>query len=189
MITSGLVLIACRRAFGDLGAEIEHHDAVGQIHHKSHVVLHQQHRHAAVAQLPQQRGELLLFHVPQSGGGLVEQQQHRIDAQRARDLDDALLAERQAAGQLIDLVGEADALDLARRFRQQFGLIGAVEPEHAGDRAGMAAQMRADRDVFQHGHVRHQLDVLEGAGDAELRHFLRRRVVDVLAEHGDRAAG
>ena len=91
--------------------------------------------------------------------------------------------------ELVDLVGEADALDLARRFRQQSRLIGAIEPEHAGDRAGVAAQMRADRDVLQHGHVGHQLDVLEGPGDAELCHLLRRRVVDLLAEHRDRAAG
>ena len=129
-------MIACGRAFGDLGAEIEHHDAVGEIHDEAHVVLHQQHRHAAVAQLPQQGREPLLLHVPQAGGRLVEQQQHRIDAERARDLDDALLAERQAAGELVDLVAEADALDLARRFGEQARLIGAVEPEHAGDRAG-----------------------------------------------------
>ena len=137
----------------------------------------------------QQRGKPLLLHVAQSGGRLVQQQQQRIDAQRARDLDDALLAERQAACQLVDLVAEADALDLARGLRQQSCLIGAVEPEHAGERAGMAAQMRADRDVLQHGHVGHQLDVLEGAGDAELDDFLRRRVVDLVAEHRDGAAG
>ena len=134
-------------------------------------------------------GEPLLLHVPQSGGGLVEQQQDRVDAQRARDLDDALLAERQAAGELIDLVAEPDALDLARRFGQQFRFVGPVEPQHAGDGAGMAAQMRADRDVFQHAHVGHQLDVLEGPGDAEFCDFLRRRVVDVLAVHRDGAAG
>ena len=57
------------------------------------------------------------------------------------------------------------------------------------ERTGMAAQMRADRDVFQHRHVRHQLDVLERAGDAEFCHFLRWRVVDAPAEHGDLAAG
>ena len=89
----------------------------------------------------------------------------------------------------VDLVAEADALDLARGFRQQPGFVGAVEPEHAGDRAGMPAQMGADRDVLQHGHVGHQLDVLEGSGDAELDDLLRRRVVDLVAEHGDRAAG
>ena len=69
-----------------------------------------------------------------------------------------------------------------------FASSDAVEAEHAGDGAGLAAQMRADRDVFQHAHVRHQFDMLEGAGDAELCHLLRRRVVDFLAEHRDRAA-
>src|SRR5687768_18202575 len=43
------------------------------------------------------------------------------------------------------------------------------------------------RDVLQHGHVGHQLDVLEGACDAELDHFLWRRVRDFVAEHGDLA--
>ncbi len=136
----------------------------------------------------QQRGQLLLLHVPQAGGRLVEQQQDRVDAQRARDLDDALLAERQASGQLVDLVGEADALDLPCGFRQQFRFVCAIEPQHAGDGAGMSAQMRADRDVLQHAHVRHQFDMLERPGDAELCHLLRRRVVDVLAEHRDGAA-
>ena len=52
---------------------------------------------------PQQRGEPLLLHVPQSRGRLVEQQQHRIDAQRARDLDDALLAERQRCRRAVSI--------------------------------------------------------------------------------------
>jgi hypothetical protein len=76
----GIALDGLGRALGDPRAEVEHHDAVGQVHHKSHVVFHQQHRHAAVAQLPQQCCQLLLFHVPQAGGGLVEQQQLRVDA-------------------------------------------------------------------------------------------------------------
>jgi hypothetical protein len=50
-------------------------------------------------------------------------------------------------------------------------------------------KMRADRDVFQHRHVWNELDMLEGSGDAEPGHFLRRRVVDLSAENGNRAAG
>ena len=42
-------------------------------------------------------GERLLLEVAQARRGLVEQQQRRIGGERARDLDDALLAERQAA--------------------------------------------------------------------------------------------
>ena len=35
-----------------------------------------------------------------------------------------------AAGELVDLVGEPDALDLPRGFRQQPRFVGAVEPQH-----------------------------------------------------------
>src|SRR5260370_705424 len=79
----GIGLDRLRRAFGDLGAEVEHHDAVGQIHHKSHVLLHQQHRHAAAAQLAQQAFEPLLLHMPQSRAPLGAQQTGRACAQRA----------------------------------------------------------------------------------------------------------
>ena len=104
-------------------------------------MLDQQHRHAAVAQLTEQGGEPLLFHVPQSRGRFIEQQQQRIDTQRARNLDDALLAERQASGQLVDLVAEADALECLRRCAPIATFSSTVI-------------------------VRHQLDVLEGPGGA-----------------------
>ena len=88
------------------------------------------------------------------------------------------------------LVAEADALDLARGLGEQLRLLGAVEPQHARERAGAAAQMRAERDVLEHGHVGHQLDVLEGARDAAAR---RRPAAaapsTLLAEHRDVAAG
>ena len=124
---------------------------------------------------------LLLFHVPQARGRLVEQQQHRIGAERARNLDDALLAERQAAGQLMHPVAKPDALDLPRGLRQQALLVGAVEPQQAGDRARVAAQVRAERDVLQHRHVRDQLHVLERPRDAEADDALRRRAIDPAA--------
>jgi len=72
--------------------------------------------------------------------------------------------------QLIDLVAEADAFDLARGFRQQSRLV-ADRPEHAGDRAGVPRRMGADRDVFPHGHVGHSLTWLKRPGDAEFYHF------------------
>jgi hypothetical protein len=37
-------------------------------------------------------------------------------------------------------------------------------------------RVRADEHVFQHGHRREQLDVLEGAGNPQLDHAARRRV-------------
>ncbi len=118
MITSGLVLIACGVPLGDLGAEIQHHDAVGQIHHESHIVFHQQHRHAAVAQLAQQGCELQLFHVTQAGRRFIEQ--YNIGSTHSARAISTIRCwpSGQAPGQLIDLVAETDTLDLARCFRQ-----------------------------------------------------------------------
>src|SRR5258708_39055395 len=49
--------------------------------------------------------------------------------------------------------------------------------------------MRADRDVFQYRHVRHQFSMLKGSGDAEFCNLLRPRVMDLVAENRDGAAG
>ena len=67
------------------------------------------------------------------------------------------------------VLAEADALDLARRLGDDLGLAGAVEAKKRGERADAGAQMRADRDVLEHRHPRHELDVLEGAADARGR--------------------
>jgi len=82
------------------------------------------------------------------------------------------------------LGAEPDALDLARGFRQELRFIGAIEPQHARDGAGTARKW-SDRDIFQHGHVGHQLDVLKGARHAEPGDVLRRRVDDRPAEQRD----
>ena len=52
----------------------------------------------------------------------------------------------------------------------------------------MAAQMRAERDVLEHGHVGDQLDVLERARDAAPDDALRRRLLDPLPLRRDLAA-
>jgi len=73
-------------------------------------------------------------------------------------------ARATGCGQRIDLVGEADALDLARRLRQQSG----SSERSSRSMLEMARLVRADGPIarFQHAHVRHQLDMLEGPGDA-----------------------
>ena len=45
-MTAWLRLHLGRRAVGDLLAVVEHHDAVGQVHHHAHVVLDQRDRGA-----------------------------------------------------------------------------------------------------------------------------------------------
>ncbi len=61
------------------------------------------------AQVEQQLVELRRFARVEAGGGLVQAQQHRVDAQRARDLDAALDAVGQVAGGVVGEVGELEA--------------------------------------------------------------------------------
>jgi hypothetical protein len=83
------------RALGDDGAELQHGDAVGQVHHEFHVVFHHQNGQPFGAQLRQQLGQRLLLKVAQAGGRLVQQQQAGSASQRAGDFEDALLAQGQ----------------------------------------------------------------------------------------------
>ena len=105
-----------RHAFGELLAEIHHHQPIGEPHDEVHVVLDEQDRHALGLQRAQQPRELLLFEIAQARGGLVEQQQRGIGGERARDLDDALLAERQAARGVEHVLAKTHARDRARRL-------------------------------------------------------------------------
>ena len=71
-----------------------HHDAVGQPHDEAHIVLDQQDAQPLGLQAQQQRRQRRLLQMAQARGRLVEQQEPRIERQRAGDLDEALLAER-----------------------------------------------------------------------------------------------
>ena len=85
-----------RRALGDLAAEIERDDLVGNRHHQVHVMLDEQHRDLAlVADAPDQRAELADLAVVEPAGRLVEQQQLRPTGKRARQFDPLAGAERQ----------------------------------------------------------------------------------------------
>ena len=83
---------------------------IGQTHDKIHVVLNEKNSEALVAQLAKHLGQFLFFLVAQPGGGLVKQQQHRIGSKRPRDLQDALLAESQVAGEFIQRIAKPDPL-------------------------------------------------------------------------------
>ena len=95
-MTSGLVRMSSGSAFGDLAAEVEHHDVFGDRHHHCHVVLDEQHRERVlVADLAHEGRELVDLGVREPGGGLVEAQQARARGERAGDLDPLQRAVRQ----------------------------------------------------------------------------------------------
>jgi hypothetical protein len=66
---------------------------------------------------------------------------------------------------VVQLLAHADALQLALGLGKQGAALRAVKAQHGFGRAAVAAQVRAQGDVFQHRHVRHHLHVLEGARD------------------------
>src|SRR6266576_3211202 len=101
-----------RRAFANLPTEVEHHDVIRDPHHKGHVVLHQQHRHAEVGMhaAKQARHRVHLF-VTDSAGGLVEQENAWARDERAGELDPLLHAERQNGDWMVGPCPEADEVE------------------------------------------------------------------------------
>src|SRR5450756_441255 len=84
----GIVADFPRRALGDLDAVIHHHDMVGNFHHHRHVVLDQKDRGAVVvADREQQLAQAGALPRVQAGGRLVEAEQSRFGAHRARDFE------------------------------------------------------------------------------------------------------
>ncbi len=157
---------------------------VGQVHHKVHVVLNQQHAHAFRLQFFQQLRQLLFFLIAQARRRLVQQQQAGIAAQRARDFQYALLSQRQAAGLFMQHGSQAYPFQLSFGFQQQRVFQLLVAAQHAGDHfadvAMLGAQVGAYRDVFQHCHGRQQAHMLEGAAYAQLDDLARRQAADLL---------
>src|SRR5262245_65362384 len=79
------------------------------------------------SQRAQQLGQRELLLSPQASRRLVEQQQHRIRCERARDLEQALVAERQIAGKLERPVAEPDAGKLVHGLVPRPGFFAPVE--------------------------------------------------------------
>src|SRR4051794_25765179 len=109
----------------------------------------------------QKPGEALSFLTHQAGRGLVEQQQRRLERQRAGDPNQLLHTIREASRRRIAITVELeevdDALDLAALLRLL--APGTPEIERAGEKAATHQEMSADEQVLGHGHVREELGV------------------------------
>ena len=60
--------------------------------------------------------EFLALAIVEPGGGLVEAQEHRVGAHRARDFEPPLCAVGQRAGRIVGAVGEADTVEPVARL-------------------------------------------------------------------------
>ena len=111
-----------------------------------------------------------------AGRRFVQRQQPGLGRQRAGDLQTALVAVGEIPGAVMGELADADILQqrMGLVAHRLFFLPGAAV---AGDRRPQAvagAYVAADHHVFQHAHFVEQPQVLEGASDAGLRHFIDR---------------
>ena len=95
----------------------------------------------------------------------------RLADQRARDLDQALLAEGEGGGLAIGELGHADEGQGAPRRFLHPGLLAAapLEIEPGAEEAGAVAAMQTRHHVLEDGHAAKQLGGLERASKPPLR--------------------
>ena len=117
------------------------------------------------------------------GGRLVEEQELRLQAERAAHLDDLAHPVGQVRDPLLAVVGELQEVDDVFHAAPVLELL----PPHRGKEQEMGQRRRApvdmtaDQEVLQNGGVLEELDVLEGAREAERCDAMRRQRGDVAA--------
>ena len=130
------------------------------------------HQHGALARdAADQHGGAADVLATHAGGGLVQQQQLRLERERGRKLERAALSVRELAGLALALIGEADILKQRVGARIERLEHGSAAPEREAIGPG-----RLQRDA----HVLARRHRLEDGGDlkrthhAEPRHRARR---------------
>src|SRR5512143_3289190 len=174
---------------GDLLPVAHHDDLVRDLHDDRHVVLHEQHGDAHVADPRDQPSHIVRFPHVQPGRGFIEQEELRLAGERPADLDDALLA-----------VGEADRLRSGmgadpEQFHDLVALL--TDPplllprerqvQHPGKESRPAVDVAADHDVLEDRHLREEPDMLERPHHASGRDLAGGHAVDLRPPENDLA--
>ena len=97
-----------RRPLDDHASVVHHRHPLGDAKRDVHVVLDQDQRDLAVEREQQVRQQRSLAS-REAGRGLVEHQDLRVGRERHRERDLAVLAVRERADELVELVGDCDA--------------------------------------------------------------------------------
>ena len=114
----------------------------------------------------------------QARRGLVQQQQLGLGAQGAGQLDHFAHAIGQARHHRVAVVLQVQKVNHFLNFFTGFDLAraGFTGEEHLAPDPRLAVRVAADQEVLQHGGMFEQLDVLEGAGNAQPGNLVRRLV-------------
>src|SRR3954462_558330 len=179
-----------RRAVADLLAVIQHHHAVGDVHHHAHVVLDQHHGRAElVVHVQDEAAHVLLLLQVHAGHGLVQQQHLRFHRERAAEVHALLQPVRQLSHGHLAVGLDLQEVDDAFHRLAVCDLLALRRADAQGLQQQVAAdaQVAARHDVVQDAHALEQRQVLEGARDAHLRHLAAPHVLEAAAAKGDRA--
>src|SRR5439155_14247128 len=105
---------------------------------------------------------------------LVEQQELRIAAERARELQAALVAVREVSGNDGAAPAQADEAEqlVGLPLRPDLLLARLARAEERVHDVGPHLDVHADEDVLEGGHVREEADVLERPADPRVDHLV-----------------
>ena len=168
----------CRRAIGNLSAEVENGDVAADAHHQPHVVVDEQDGQAVLVELLDQRPYPVLLGRVHSRGRLIEDQQMRIERERSGDLEPSLVAVGQ--GRRLPV---AELVRVQADTRQQLTCLlppATVLREKCGNRNQLLQrvvappEMHAGEHVLDHCQVAVKPKRLECARDAEPGDGVRR---------------
>jgi hypothetical protein len=165
-----------RRALRDDAAFGQHEHLFGEAHHRLHHMLDHHDGDAARANRLDHRHHVAHLGRVEAREHLVEQQQLRLDRERARKLQPLAPATVRLAAGWSSIGARPTACATSSRPRAR--------------RRARPRQMRADRDVLAHGQAGERLRDLERARDAAPRQQMRRLAGDLgaLIEHAPRWA-
>ncbi len=142
-----------RRPFLEDHPFVEEADLVGDFAREVHLVRGDDHGHADLREVADELQDLAHELRIEGARDLVEQHQLGIHGERPHDRDALLLPAREAIGELLGLVEQADAVE--QLVRARLGVVPRLPARLAW----------RERDVLEHGHVREQVVGLEDDAD------------------------
>ena len=142
---------------------------VGNLHDQLDMVLDDQNGDAVGGKVPDERDELLDLRMREAGRRFVQKQELRRKGQRAGDFKLPLMAECQVGGLLVGKGGKADITQQGHRRLPEMPFVPPERRQPADCRQNVRPVflVKGHEHVFEHGHVRKQLGVLESARQSE----------------------
>src|SRR5215472_4556740 len=176
------------RPLGELASMLEHGHPIGYSHDQLHVVLDEQNGEPiVVAEASDQLHQLLCLRGVESARRLVEQEEPRLQRERARQLEPLLEPQGESSRVAARGIAESYASEesVCSRARPRLFSPDARQPERGRHHAATEARVGADEHVVERGEPAEHLRILEGPRDAEPRHRVRSTGQEIVSVEPD----